>query len=1261
MNKRIFTAILVMFVLVSYPVFSQQARFNEKNWNENVKDQQQIDLAIDKGYKVSGEQFTLASEAKKEKYVLEKNYDNSDEYQKQVLRQAVLQQPALLPQARKNLVTYLQTEDFKTDEGRYFFIGLSSAHIEVINDNLGFFEKYAENVENIKFQKFQGKLRYDDESFMFVLRDSGNEIFFLFLQQKLDEGYLIEVDRDGNIHYKKGTYEIVLNNAKFAREPATNEFETEQIKHEFKTGQIRYSNQKPPIVIPDNCQDCSVQILDNGQLLVKGSSFPIPNVGVLQGYSVKEDATPDFIKRLKTSEQQLKAESVNTRKEGDKIILEREFGEATLTGEKILIKPLSSIVTQDGTFSMSPIKKTTFGSTIIDFKQVAFFNDNLDRSNEVSSYIQSSPESGVARLVPRYNQQIIADLKVDGDGNPAHRYKIIDIDSLGGKAEVNEGKTVVVSENGELKSKHLPKTYVITSTGYYASEGSIGKCTTTCFEVIKTLGIDREPALVLSIQKLNEWYKTSKDTSRKIDNSNLDFTTASSYLISLYSRDASEKVLNAIISYGDKSLPILDRLIQDRSVDIVPLIEKIYKLGTPESTTRIGAYLSEDSNLKLPTAIAIGKSKDPRAILIYGWVINGNEHTGEYLQASEGELQSIVSNLLKYETDEAKELIDMALESGNKQIKYGTAIALAENKDEGKDGGTLKALYARIIDNEERDEDRLTAIRLLTNFELRTTRELIQDIMTKGDDKTKQIVAIGLLPRYPEGIGFELSPEASKEKAKEELGKLFYSKLNERARLRVIDTLESLLAEKDPTKFPDERAQDIVLFLASLDDEKTKPQIKSALEKGLKSENKQASFATALGIAKLGKMEEFSDTLNVLKEITLDEDTGKAEKIDALALIRFHSDKDTARDTLKDIYLKAKVDSIKDEALIRLARVGDFSIMEDLLKSIKNPEEKGFTKAELTATVVEERHPRDKFLDALNILFKTDPSLARETLEKVSYTDEFVTTLKTLTKDHSYSFDRRDYWTIVELSKRPDYTSRINSRMSYLEGESFNLKDAVIVLNAPDELLSKPKAELEKELDIAFKGKKIEKRTDENGQWYTEDWQNARGKLTKPEVVKVAVMEKHWREGNYKIVYDESNRDYPQLQGRELTMQDLIDLDIKEDNTELGGMVQYVDGQVIFRIFDAHDKKTNGAYYMKESTINENKLSSLGDFHLHAVKKINPSTAGPSGGGGGGGDLGETSSIKIDGYILTPVKDGINLDYTNTRLTVVDLGIRGLQ
>ena len=1239
----------MILILNSLAAFAKQAQFDEKNWNENVNDQQQIDLAIDKGHKVSREQFTLASEAKKEKYVLGKNYDNGDENQRQELRQAVMGQPALLPQARKNLVTYFQTEDFSTDESKSFFRSLSNIHIDFVNDNLGFFEKYAEKAETVKFQKFQGKLKYDDKSFMFVLKDSGNEISFFFLKQKLDEGYLIEVDKDGKIKYikedkaNKKIYEIVLTDATYVREQ-------DSIKNELRTGKITYSKEKPPIVIPDNCLDCSVQVLDNGQLLVKGSNFPIPNVGVLQGLSSSATATPDFIKILKIYEEPFKVESINVKKEDNKIILERAFGKATITEDRVLIESLSSIVTEDGRFSVSPIRKTQF-VTFIDFKQVAFFNDNLPHSGEVISYIQSSPESGVARIVPRYNQHIIADLKVDAEGNPTHRFKVIDIDSLGGKVEVNEGKTTIVSENGELKSKHLPKTYVITSTGYYASEDSIGKCTTTCFEVIKTLGIDREPVLILNIQKLNEWYKSSRDTTRKIDTSDLDFSTASSYLISLYSRDASEKVLDAIVSYGDKSLPILDKLIQDRSVDVIPLIEKIYKLGTPDSNNKISVYLS-DSNLIVPTAIAIGKSKDQRAIGIYEQVIKGD------LQASEFEMQSIASNLLKYETDVAEELIEKALASDKKEIKYGTAIALAENKDEGKDSGTLKALYARIVDNDEKNEDRIRAVKLLTGFELRTTRELVQDALIKGDEKTKQIVGIGLLPDVPQRINLEFKPP---EERQEETKKSFYSRLNERARTRALETLEGMLLEKDPAKFPEGNAQDIAIFLAFFGDEKAKSEIKSTFEKALISENKQARYATALGIAKAERADDFPNTLAVLKEIALDDDTKKAEKTDAMEFIMTHKDRDVAKNTLKDIYQQSREEPIKDAALTQLARLGDLSIMEDLLKSIKNPEESGFIKAELTVTVVVGENPRDKFLDALEMLFRIDPKAAREALEKIAYTDEFVASLKKLSKDYGYLFDRLDYDSILEFSRKPEFFSKIDGRLKDLEGESFDLKDAVIILNAPDELMSKSKADLKKELDLAFKDKIIEKRTDFNGIWYREDWQNARDKLTKLEMIKVAIMEKAWSEGSYKIVYDESNTDHPELRGKELTMKDLIDLDIKEDKTELGGVIQYIDGQVVFRIFDTHDKKENGVHAMKESTINQNRLSSLGNFHLHAVKEVASNFAGPSCGPGGGADCGAAVAKRFDEYVLTPVKSGVNLDYLNPRLTVVDLGVRGIQ
>jgi hypothetical protein len=64
---------------------------------------------------------------------------------------------------------------------------------------------------------------------------------------------------------------------------------------------------------------------------------------------------------------------------------------------------------------------------------------------------------------------------------------------------------------------------------------------------------------------------------------------------------------------------------------------------------------------------------------------------------------------------------------------------------------------------------------------------------------------------------------------------------------------------------------------------------------------------------------------------------------------------------------------------------------------------------------------------------------------------------------------------------------------------------------------------------------------------------------------------------------------------------------------------------------------------------------------LHAVKEVASNFAGPSCGPGGGADCGAAVAKRFDEYVLTPVKSGVNLDYLNPRLTVVDLGVRGIQ
>ena len=110
-------------------------------------------------------------------------------------------------------------------------------------------------------------------------------------------------------------------------------------------------------------------------------------------------------------------------------------------------------------------------------------------------------------------------------------------------------------------------------------------------------------------------------------------------------------------------------------------------------------------------------------------------------------------------------------------------------------------------------------------------------------------------------------------------------------------------------------------------------------------------------------------------------------------MLRFQ-DEDIAREALQVIYQNSYDKSLKAETATKLARLGDFSIMENLLELIENPGEEGFKRANINAL-----EAREAELESLQLLFQIDPNKARSTLNDLTYKDDFVDTLKELTNN----------------------------------------------------------------------------------------------------------------------------------------------------------------------------------------------------------------------------------------------------------------------
>ncbi len=260
--------------IVVFVVSAQE--FNEEKWSTSVTDPDQIDLAIENGYKVSSEQFSLASLASQQEYVLTEHVDFTDANQREVFKEIATTQGFNTKQYRSQLIKYFYSiSDFHDSVNKDILEQALSDDISIINQNSRIFYKLIESNDFELEGVFAG---YDQVSHQFISYGDNSMRFSAESIQKLEkEGFSkFILTEEGALQFMSpllSTKEpvkmsngniIVLN---------------DNLRVTSGTITLPY---KKEIHLPDKCEDCYVSFTKN-ELLISGENVLIGHNILVRG------------------------------------------------------------------------------------------------------------------------------------------------------------------------------------------------------------------------------------------------------------------------------------------------------------------------------------------------------------------------------------------------------------------------------------------------------------------------------------------------------------------------------------------------------------------------------------------------------------------------------------------------------------------------------------------------------------------------------------------------------------------------------------------------------------------------------------------------------------------------------------------------------------------------------------------------------------------------------------------------------------------
>lgn len=472
-----------------------QNGFAEEDWNENQMDAGQIDSAIEHGKRITPAQFEKASVSAKEKYVLSKNADFTDENQKNVFKGIVSREGFDVKANRVNVVKYmsnradyLNSEKGSNDEQekedyQKIFKKVSSEDITVVNQNKEYFKVYAAS-SGVFFKEVVGDFgSYDKGKNEFVTKGSKSTRFTLdHIENLQKQGYLdFAISSNGGLVFTKLKYDhpkFKFYERYYIEKGVFVEVEGELY---LSAGRIKTPEVPMSVRVPHGCTECRARLNNDGSVTVSGNGFILP--------------------------------------EGEILIK----GSATIKSKMFGANKIQYYTFSPGFKFIDRFEHTYEGTGFTDY-----FSDFYDHSDNPISYIQSDYDKSFYfnnLLIVAKNGDIITQEHNQKSG--FYFFKFLDVDSTEGKVVLKgvKGRLQwnIVFENGEMKRQGVFPTLIRSRNlerdleFYYGDKK--GKCDffKGCAQLTKNIELNKQSKGVEVARLFKQFYSYSEsDVQNKI-------------------------------------------------------------------------------------------------------------------------------------------------------------------------------------------------------------------------------------------------------------------------------------------------------------------------------------------------------------------------------------------------------------------------------------------------------------------------------------------------------------------------------------------------------------------------------------------------------------------------------------------------------------------------------------------------------------------------------------------------------------------------
>lgn len=264
---------LFLIIIITTICYANPPEFDKENWNEQVTNPEQIDLAIESGETVTPNQFSYASDLNKEKYILSENADFDVPVQRAYFQDLANRENFDYNTNKDVVVEYLGSLNDLYDENDQFILqNVMEVDINIINENPELLQAYAEakgiSLTNTTAGNFSS---YNSTTDSFTTGGNYSTSFSLdhlsILQSKgytnfgiSSEGELTFESGDNTISIADGVLDIGDDGDIIIRE-----------------GTIKTSFITEGVTVPENCDNCQMSLDSNGAVSVTGNNFDLPS------------------------------------------------------------------------------------------------------------------------------------------------------------------------------------------------------------------------------------------------------------------------------------------------------------------------------------------------------------------------------------------------------------------------------------------------------------------------------------------------------------------------------------------------------------------------------------------------------------------------------------------------------------------------------------------------------------------------------------------------------------------------------------------------------------------------------------------------------------------------------------------------------------------------------------------------------------------------------------------------------------------------